>query len=72
MLPQDIKRIMKENERYFSMLEEYDRTGHLPTEKVRRSFTLRRMTVKKLKEMSDKSKKSMSDIIDDLVASGGS
>ena len=72
MLPQDIKRIMKENERYFRMLEEYDQTGHLPTEKVRRSFTLRRMTVRKLKEMSGRSKKSMSDIIDELVASGGS
>jgi hypothetical protein len=49
------------------MLEEYDRTGKPPWEKIRRSFTLRRMTVEKLKETSKKTGKSMSDIIDKLV-----
>ena len=72
MLPRRIERIMKENEKYARMLEEYDRTGHLPTEKVRRSFTLRRMTVQRLRELSKKTGKSMSDIIDELVASEGS
>ena len=72
MLPRRIERIMEKNEKYARMLEEYDRTGHLPIEKVRRSFTLRRMTIQKLKDLSKKTGKSMSDLIDELVASGGS
>ena len=32
-LSKDILRIMKENEKYTNMLEEYDRTGALPTAK---------------------------------------
>jgi hypothetical protein len=31
MLSQEIRRIMKENEKYAAMLEEYDRTGKLPS-----------------------------------------
>ncbi len=67
MLLRKIERIMKENEKYARMLEEYDRTGHLPIEKVRRSFTLRRMTVRKLRDLSRKTNKSMSGLIDELV-----
>lgn len=67
MLSKDIKRIMKENEKYAKMLEEYDRTGKFPLEKIRRSFTLRRMTVDKLKKSSRKTGRNMSDTIDDLV-----
>ena len=67
MLPREIRRTMKENEKFVRMLEEYDRTGKPPWEKIRRSFTLRRMTVEKLKETSRKTGKSMSDIIDKLV-----
>jgi len=67
MLPREIRRTMKENEKFVRMLEEYDRTGKPPWEKIRRSFTLRRMTVEKLKETSKKTGKSMSDIIDKLV-----
>lgn len=63
----EIERIMKENEKYAKMLEEYDRTGKLPTEKIRRSFTLKRMTMEKLKSISKRTGKSMSDILDDLV-----
>ncbi len=69
MLPRDIERIVKENEKYAKMLEEYDRTGHLPIEKIRRSFTLKRMTVKKLKEMAKATGKSMSGLLDNLVES---
>jgi len=64
---QEIRRIMKENEKYAKMLEEYDRTGKFPLDKLRRSFTLRRITINKLKGMSKQSGKSMSDIIDKLV-----
>ena len=62
-----IERIMKENEKYAQMLEEYDKTGHLPMEKIRRSFTLRRDTIKRLKELSKQKGKSMSSLIDMLV-----
>ena len=57
MLPREIERIMKENEKYAKMLEEYDRTGIFPLQKVRRSFTLRQMTVQKLKSISKKTGK---------------
>ena len=67
MLPQDIERIMKKNEKYARMLEEYDRTGHLPIEKVRRSFTLKEMNVTKLKRLSKEKRKSMSDMIDKFI-----
>ena len=69
MLSKEIKRIMKENEKYTRMLEEYDKTGKFPLEKIRRSFTLKRMTINKLKKTSKDSGKSMSDIIDSLVDS---
>lgn len=67
MLPRDIRRTMKENEKFVRMLEEYDRTGKPPWGKIRRSFTLKRMTVEKLAKTSKKTGKSMSDIIDKLV-----
>jgi hypothetical protein len=67
MLPREIRKTMKENEKFVRMLEEYDRTGKPPWGKIRRSFTLKRITVEKLKEASEKTGKSMSDIIDKLV-----
>jgi hypothetical protein len=67
MLSPEIRRIMKENEKYANMLEEYDRTGEFPLDKIRRSFTLKRMTVKKLKRVSEKTGKSMSGLIDKIV-----
>ena len=63
----DIEKIMKENERYAKMLEEFDSTGNLPFEKIRRSFTIRRSTFRYLKEEAKKTGKSMSDIIDEVV-----
>lgn len=68
MLPRDIERIMKKNEKYAKMLEEYDKTGHLPIEKIRRSYTLKRMTVDKLKSLAKAKGMSMSDLIDELVS----
>jgi hypothetical protein len=67
MLSQEIRRIMKENEKYANMLEEFDRTGEFPLDKIRRSFTLRKMTMSKLKKVSQKTGKSMSAIIDSVV-----
>ena len=67
---QEIKKIMKENEKYLNMLEEYDRTGHLPIEKIRRSFTLKRMSYNKLKQASQKEGKSMSSLLEELIEKG--
>jgi RNA processing factor Prp31 len=67
MLSPELRRIVKENEKYANMLEEYDRTGEFPLDKVRRSFTLRKMTIKKLKRVSKKTGKSMSGLIDKVV-----
>ncbi|MBL7160470.1 MAG: hypothetical protein ISS93_01300 [Candidatus Aenigmarchaeota archaeon] len=66
----EIKKIMKENKKWLDMLEEYDRTGHLPTEKIRRSFTLKRMHFKKLKEASRKSGRSMSSLLEEMIEKG--
>ena len=67
MLSREIEKIIKENEKYARMLEEYDRTRVLPIKKIRRSFTLKKMTIDKLKHVSKNSGKSMSDVIDNLV-----
>ncbi|MBI4181902.1 MAG: hypothetical protein HY520_02965 [Candidatus Aenigmarchaeota archaeon] len=63
----DIKRLMKENEKYTNMLEEYDRTGHLPLEKLRRSFTLQRGAYQKLKAASQREGRPMSRLLDELI-----
>lgn len=67
MLSQEIRRIMKKNERYTQMLEYYDRTGRFPLKKIRRSFTLKEMNISKLKKVSRKTGKSMSGILDNLI-----
>ena len=67
MVPREIKRIMNENEKFTDMLEEFDRTGEFPLDKIRRSFTLKKMTVNKLKRVSKKTGHSMSDIIDSVI-----
>jgi hypothetical protein len=71
MLPQDIRRIMKENDRYARMLEYYDRTGRFPLDKIRRSYTLKEINIARLKKASNKTGKSMSDILDGLLEKMG-
>jgi hypothetical protein len=63
----EIERIMKQNEKYAQMLEEFDRTGVLAIDKLRRSFTIRNSTFAALKSLSKATGRSMSDIIDGLV-----
>lgn len=67
MLWKEIERIMKENEKYAQMLEEFDRTGILAIGKIRRSFTIRNSTFAALKCQSKATGRPMSDIIDQLV-----
>ena len=63
----EIERIMKENEKWLNMLEEYDRTGKLPLERVRRSFTLKRMNYDKLRRIARERNEKMSRILDRLI-----
>jgi len=67
MLPKRYERILDRNEKYMKMLEYYDRTGRFPLDKLRRSFTLKEMNITRLREMSRKTGKSMSDILDELI-----
>lgn len=67
MLPKRFEKILNENEKYMKMLEYYDRTGRFPLDKIRRSFTLKEMNITKLKQMSKKTGKSMSDILDGFI-----
>ena len=67
MLPKRYERILDRNEKYMKMLEYYDRTGRFPLDKLRRNFTLKEINVTRLREMSRKTGKSMSDILDELI-----
>lgn len=67
MLSPEIRRIMKENEKYAELLEYYDRTGRLPLKKERRNFTLKDINFHRLKKASKKTGKSMSRILDELI-----
>ncbi len=69
MLSAATKRILKKYDKYAKMLEEYDNTGILPLKKIRRSFTIKHMSYSKLKELSKSKKKSMSDLLDELISS---
>jgi len=65
MLPQEIKALIKQNQEFLDMLDEYDRTGHAPIEKLRRSFTIKLATYNKLQEKAKASGKTMSQLIDE-------
>ena len=67
MLSQEIRKIMKENNKYAKMLEEYDKTGIFPLDKIRRSFTIKQMNYQKLKKISKRTEKSMSDLLDEMI-----
>lgn len=67
MLSPEIKRIMKENERYAKLLEYYDRTGRLPLKKARRNFTLKDINFHRLRNASKRTGKSMSRVLDELI-----
>jgi len=69
MLSKDVRRLMKENEKYTQILEEYDQTGVFPLKKIRRSFTLKQGNVRKLKELAKQSGRNMSEYIDFLISS---
>ncbi len=62
-----INRILKKYKELFQALEEYDKTRELPTHRKRIDITLSVKTINKLKEMSAKTGKPISRIIEEKI-----
>jgi len=62
-----IKEIIKKNRRVFEMLENYDKTHELPFQRKRIDITLSVETINKLKELSKKTGKPISRIIEGCI-----
>ena len=62
------KRIMKEGNDVFKILENYDSTREWPIGRKRIDITLSKKTIKRLKELKEKTGRSVSRIIEDAVA----
>ena len=65
MLSNKAKKILKENKRVFEILENYDKTRELPFQRKRIDITLSLETIKKLKELKERTNKSVSRIIEE-------
>jgi hypothetical protein len=62
------RKIMKEGEYVFRMLEDYDKTREWPLGKKRIDITLDKKIIKKLKKMKEKTGKPVSRIIEEALA----
>lgn len=62
-----IKKIIDENREVFDMLEIYDQTRELPFQRKRIDITLSVKAINKLKELSRKTKKPISKIIEERI-----
>jgi len=62
-----IKKILKEYKDVFDTLENYDKTRELPFQRKRIDITLSVWTINKLKEMSIKTGKPISRIIEERI-----
>ncbi|HLD78194.1 MAG TPA: hypothetical protein VJB16_04155 [archaeon] len=71
MLPKNVERVLRENKKWFEMLEEYDRTGVWPLERKRVDLTLSRRTIAKLRAKAAAEGKSVSRVVDELVERAG-
>lgn len=60
-------KIIKKYKELFDALETYDRTRELPFQRKRIDVTLSVRTINKLKEIKEKTGKSMSEIIENSV-----
>jgi len=65
MQSNEIKKILKEYKDVFEALENYDKTHKLPFQRKRIDITLSVRTIDKLKELSKKTGKPVSRIIED-------
>jgi hypothetical protein len=66
---QQTKYILKKYKELFDALENYDRTRELPTQRKRIDVTLSVRTLNKLRELKEKTGKSISEIIEEKVES---
>jgi len=69
MKKKEIDRIMKKYKEAFKILEEYDRTHKLPFQRERLYITLSNKAIDRLKEMSAKTGRPISRIIEKKVMS---
>ncbi len=63
----EIKQIIKKHQYIFDALENYDKTRELPFERKRIDITLSVKTINKLKELKEKTGKSISEIIEEKI-----
>jgi len=67
MLSKEIRDMLRENEKYNKIFERYDETREFDLDKIRRSFTLRKGSYRRLKELSKLKGKPMSAVLDALI-----
>ena len=67
MNKKDTKRILKKYKKVFDALEEYDKTKELPFQRKRIDITLSVRTLRKLKNIKDKTGKPISQIIEEKI-----
>ena len=63
-----INHILNKYKKLFEALENYDKTRELPTHRKRLDVTLSVKTINKLRELKEKTGKSISEIIEERVA----
>lgn len=68
MQSNEIKEILKKNREVFEILENYDKTRELPFKRKRMDITLSIEVINKLREMSKKTGKPISQIIEEKVS----
>ena len=61
------KKILKKYKKVFEMLENYDKTRELPFQRKRIDLTLSVETIRKLKELKEKTGKPISRIIEEKI-----
>ncbi|MBS3080621.1 ribbon-helix-helix protein, CopG family [Candidatus Pacearchaeota archaeon] len=67
MEEKNIKKILKKYKELFLALENYDKTGELPYQRKRIDITLSAKTINKLKDIKEKTGKSISEIIEEKI-----
>ena len=63
----EIKKILKKYSDVFMALENYDKTGQLPSSRKRIDITLSINTINKLKNLKEKTGKTISQIIEEKI-----
>lgn len=61
----EIKQILKENKEAFEILENYDKTRELPFQRKRIDITLSVETINKLRKLKEKTRKPISQLIEE-------